>query len=50
MIFEDLGGLMIFEEKNHFFKKFLFKWFGMVMTVYILVVDAYFGIELYMPI
>jgi hypothetical protein len=23
---EDLGGLMIFEEKNHFFKNFLFKW------------------------
>jgi hypothetical protein len=26
---EDLGVLMIFEEKNHFFKKFLFKWLGM---------------------
>jgi hypothetical protein len=26
---EDLGVLMIFEEKNHFFKNFLFKWIDM---------------------
>jgi hypothetical protein len=26
---EDLGVLMIFEEKNHFFKNFLFKWLDM---------------------
>jgi hypothetical protein len=26
---EDLGFLMIFEEKNHFFKNFLFKWLDM---------------------
>jgi hypothetical protein len=26
---EDLGVLMIFEEKNHFFKNFLSKWFDM---------------------
>jgi hypothetical protein len=47
---EDLGVLMIFEEKNHFFKNFLFKWLDMVMTVDILVVDAYSRMELYMSI
>jgi hypothetical protein len=47
---EDLGVLMIFEEKNHFFKNFLFKWLDMVMTVDILVVDAYSRLELYTPI
>jgi hypothetical protein len=26
---EDLGILMIFEEKNHFFKNFVFKWLDM---------------------
>jgi hypothetical protein len=26
---EDLGVLMIFEEKSHFFKNFLFKWIDM---------------------
>jgi hypothetical protein len=31
---------MIFEEKNHFFKNFLFKWNDMAMTVDILAVDA----------
>jgi hypothetical protein len=41
---------MIFEEKNHLFKNFIFKWLDMVMTVDILAVDAYFGIELCMPI
>jgi hypothetical protein len=38
--------LMIFEEKNHFFKNFLFKWLDMVMTLDILAVDAYSGMEL----
>jgi hypothetical protein len=37
---------MIFEEKNHFFKNFLFKWLDMVMTLDILAVDAYSGMEL----
>jgi hypothetical protein len=40
---------MIFEEKNHCFKNFLFKWLdmdGMVMTVDILAVDTYSEIEL----
>jgi hypothetical protein len=41
---------MIFEEKNHFFKNFLFKWNGMVMIVDILVVDTYSGMGLCMPI
>jgi hypothetical protein len=44
------GLLMIFEEKNHFFKNFLFKWNGMVMTVDILAVDAYSRMGLYTPI
>jgi hypothetical protein len=26
---DDLGGFMIFEEKDHFFKNFLFKWLDM---------------------
>jgi hypothetical protein len=46
---EDLGILMIFEEKNHCFKNFLFKWLdmdGMVMTVDILAVDTYSEMEL----
>ncbi len=38
------GVLMIFEEKNHFFKNFFSNGFN------ILVVDAYFGMELCMPI
>jgi hypothetical protein len=33
---EDMGFLMMFEEKNHVFKNFLFKWNGMVMSVDIL--------------
>jgi hypothetical protein len=37
---------MIFEEKNQFFKNFLFKWNGMVITVDILAVDAYSRMEL----
>jgi hypothetical protein len=41
---------MIFEEKNHFFKNFIFKWNGIVMTVDILAVDAYSRIELCTPI
>jgi hypothetical protein len=41
---------MIFEEKNHFFKNFLFKWSGMVMNVDILAVDTYSGMELCTPI
>jgi hypothetical protein len=41
---------MIFEEKNHFFKNFLFKWNGMVMTVDILAVDAHSGMGLCTPI
>jgi hypothetical protein len=41
---------MIFEEKNYFFKNFLFKWNDMVMTVDILMVDAYFRMVLCTPI
>jgi hypothetical protein len=41
---------MIFEEKNHFFENFLFKWNDMVMTVDILMVDAYFRMVLCTPI
>jgi hypothetical protein len=41
---------MIFEEKSHFFKNFLFKWNDMVMTVDILAVDAYSGMGLCTPI
>jgi hypothetical protein len=41
---------MIFEEKNHFFKNFLFKLDGMVMIVDILVVDKYSGMGLCTPI
>jgi hypothetical protein len=41
---------MIFEEKNHFFKNFIFKWNCIVMTVDILAVDAYSRIELCTPI
>jgi hypothetical protein len=41
---------MIFEEKNHSFKNFLFKWNDIVMTVDILAVDAYSGMGLCMPI
>jgi hypothetical protein len=41
---------MIFEKKNHFFKNFLFKWNGMVMTVDILAVDTYSEMGLCMPI
>ena len=37
---EDLGGLMIFEEKNHIFKNFFSNGFN------ILAVDAYFEVEL----
>jgi hypothetical protein len=44
------GVLMIFKEKKHFFKNFIFKTNGMVMTVDILVVDAYSGMGLCMPI
>jgi hypothetical protein len=47
---EDLGGLIIFEEKYHFFKNFLFKWNDMVMTVVILAVDAYSRVGLCTPI
>jgi hypothetical protein len=47
---DDLGVLMIFEEKNHFFRNFIFKWNGMVMTVDILAVDAYSGMGLCTPI
>jgi hypothetical protein len=47
---EDLGVLMIFVEKNHFFKNFLFNWNGMIMTMYILAVDAYSGMGLCTPI
>jgi hypothetical protein len=47
---EEWGGLMIFEEKIHFFKNFLFKWNGMVTTVDILEVDVYSGMGLCMPI
>jgi hypothetical protein len=39
------GVLMIFEEKNYL-KKFLFKWNGMVMTVDILTMDAYYEMGL----
>jgi hypothetical protein len=38
--------LMIFEEKIYFFKNFLFKWNGMVMTVDILAVYTYSGMGL----
>jgi hypothetical protein len=41
---------MIFEEKNHFFKNFIFKWNDMVMTVDILTVDAYSRMGLCTPI
>jgi hypothetical protein len=41
---------MIFEEKNHFLKNFLFIWNGMVMTVDILAVDAYSGMKLCTPL
>jgi hypothetical protein len=44
------GGSMIFEEKIHFFKNFLFKWNAMVMTVDILAVDTYSGMGLCTPI
>jgi hypothetical protein len=37
------GVLMIFEGKNHFFKNFLFKWNGMVMTMEILTVDSFWN-------
>jgi hypothetical protein len=50
---EDLGVLMIFEEKKHFFKNFFSNsliWNDMVMTVDILAVDAYSEIELCTPI
>jgi hypothetical protein len=40
---EDLGVLMIFEEKNHFFKNFFSNGFN------ILAVDAYSGMELCTP-
>jgi hypothetical protein len=42
--------LMIFEEKNLFFKNFLFKWNGMFTTVDILAMDAYSGMGLCTPI
>jgi hypothetical protein len=41
---------MIFEKESYFFKNFLFKWNGMVMTVDILAVDTYSGMGLCMPI
>jgi hypothetical protein len=44
---------MIFEEKNHFFKNFLsngLTYNNMIMTVDILAVDAYSGMELCMLI
>jgi hypothetical protein len=47
---EDLGVLMIFEEKNHFFKNIIFKWNGMVMTMDILAVEAYSRMRLFTPI
>jgi hypothetical protein len=37
---------MIFEEKNYFFKNFLFKWNVMVMTVDILAVNIYYRMGL----
>jgi hypothetical protein len=46
----DLGGFDEIWEKNHSFKNFLFKWNDKVMTVDILVVDAYSEMGLYMPI
>jgi hypothetical protein len=42
--FDDIWG------ENHFFKNFLFKWIGMIMTVDILMLDAYSGMELCTPI
>jgi hypothetical protein len=50
---EDLGVLMIFEEKITSSKTFFsngLTWNGMVLTVDILAVDAYSGMELCMPI
>jgi hypothetical protein len=44
------GVLMIFEEKNHFFKNFLFKWNGMVMIVDILAMHTYSRMGLCTPI
>jgi hypothetical protein len=44
---------MIFEEKNHFFKNLFSNgmiWNGLVMTMDILAVDAYSGMELCMPV
>jgi hypothetical protein len=41
---------MIFEEKKHFSKNFLFKWNDMVMIVDILAVDTYSGMRLCTPI
>jgi hypothetical protein len=46
---EDLGVLMIFEEKNHFSKNLFsngMTWNGMVMTMDIPAVNAYSGMEL----
>jgi hypothetical protein len=45
---EDLRALMIFEEKNHFFKNFIFKWLDIDCHVHvdILAVDTYYGMEL----
>jgi hypothetical protein len=39
---------MIFEEKNHFFKNFIFKWLDIDCHVHvdILAVDTYYGMEL----
>jgi hypothetical protein len=50
---EDLGGLKIFEEKITSLKTFFsngMAWNGLVMSVDILAVDAYFGMGLCMPI
>jgi hypothetical protein len=50
---EDLGVLMIFEEKITFFKNHFsngMTWNGMVMTMDILAVDAYSIMELCTPI
>jgi hypothetical protein len=47
------GVLMIFEKKNHFFKNLFSNgmiWNGLVMTMDILAVDAYSGMELCMPV
>jgi hypothetical protein len=44
---------MIFEETNYFFKNHFsngMTWNGMVMTMDILAVDTYSGMELCMPI